>query len=374
MTFRLRTALLVPLFIITLGLAPIRAEATKPPLRLAMVGLEHGHARGFLTSVLQRPDVKLLGIVEPSQEVANKYATRHQLAPQLLFQSLADLLAAGKPEAVAIFTSTFDHPRVVEECARHGLHVMMEKPLAINLEHALAIARAARHGKIHVIVNFETTWYPGNQAAYRAVQEGTIGGIRKIVVHDGHRGPQGINSPPEFLGWLKDPTRGGGALLDFGCYGANLMSWLLPNQRPISVSAVLQRFQPAVYPEVEDEATIVVSYPQAQGIIQASWNWPYSRKDMEVYGQRGALFIPQRDVLRVRTERGETNSPVPPLPEGQADSVSYLAAVVRGELRPEGLSSLEVNLLVTEILDAARESGRTGKAVALPKDAPAIPR
>jgi predicted dehydrogenase len=48
------------------------------------------------------------------------------------------------------------------------------------------------------------------------------------------------------------------------------------------------------------------------------------------------------------------------------DEVAYLAAVVRGETRPEGLSSLEVNLIVTEILDAARQSAQTGKRIDLP--------
>ena len=70
------------------------------------------------------------------------------------------------------------------KCAllRH-IHVMMEKPLAVNLDHARAIAAAAKSGGIQVIVNYETTWYPGNQAAYRIVNEGhEIGELRKIVV------------------------------------------------------------------------------------------------------------------------------------------------------------------------------------------------
>ena len=114
------------------------------------------------------------------------------------------------------------------------------------------------------------------------------GEIRKMVAMDGHNGPKAINVQPEFLDWLSDPVRNGaGALFDFGCYGANLMTWMMDNQRPLAVTAITQQFQPEVYPRVDDEATILLEYPHAQGIIQASWNWPFGRKDFEVYGDHG---------------------------------------------------------------------------------------
>ena len=137
-----------------------------------------------------------------------------------------------------------------------------------------------------------------------------------------------------------------------------------------SVFAVTQRIKPQVYPKVEDEATIVLTYPKTQGIIQASWNWPFDRKDMEIYGQTGYALVPRMDVLRVRkANAGETEITPPPLTGPLADPLSCLAAVVRGDIQPSGLSSLAVNLIVTEILDAARESARTGQRVELPSHA-----
>jgi len=271
-------------------------------------------------------------------------------------------------QAVATFTRTFDHRRVVETCAARGVHVMMEKPLAVNLEHARAMAAAAKKGGIQLLVNYETTWYPANQAAYKLLRENTIGDLRKVVVHDGHRGPKEIGCPPEFLQWLTDPVlNGGGALTDFGCYGADLMTWLMQGQRPTSVFAVTQHLKPDVYPKVEDEATIVVTYPKTQGIIQASWNWPYNRKDMELYGQTGYVLVPRNNLLRVlKGDQPETETTVAPLTGPESDPLSYLVAVVHGDLRPAGLSSLEVNMTVTEILDAARKSAATGKRVDLP--------
>jgi predicted dehydrogenase len=281
------------------------------------------------------------------------------------------LLAKTNVEAVAIFTSTFDHRRIVEECAPHGIQVMMEKPLAVNMEHARAMSAAAKKAGVQLVVNYETTWYSANHAAYDLVcTEKAMGEIRKMVVHDGHQGPKEIGCAPEFLAWLTDPKlNGGGALPDFGCYGADLMTWLMQGQRPTSVFAVTQHIKPDVYPQVEDEATVVLTYPKAQGIIQASWNWPYNRKDMEIYCQGGYVLVPRNDSLRVLkgAKVEDETSPIPaPLTGPEANPVSYLAAVTRGKIKPSGLSSLAVNMVVTEILDAARESATTGKKIDLP--------
>ena len=143
------------------------------------------------------------------------------------------MLQKTHPQAVLAYTNTYDHRRVVEICARHGIPVMMEKPMAVSAEDAHAIADAARKGNIQVLVNYETSWYRSNHAAYDMVHDKSIGDIRKVVVHDGHQGPKEINVAPEFFAWLNDPKlNGAGALYDFGCYGADLMTWLMDGQRP----------------------------------------------------------------------------------------------------------------------------------------------
>ena len=160
-------------------------------------------------------------------------ATRYGFAIAMLFADLEEMLAKAHPQAVLVYTNTYDHRRVVEICARHGVHVMMEKPLAVSLEDALAIEKAAHAGKIQVLVNYETSWYASNHAAYDLVHEGALGDVRKVVVHDGHNGPKEIGVEPEFLDWLTDPKlNGGGALFDFGCYGADLMTWLMDGAAP----------------------------------------------------------------------------------------------------------------------------------------------
>ena len=238
----------------------------------------------------------------------------------------------------------------------------------MSAEDAHAISEVAAKAKITVLVNYETTWYPSNWGAYELVRSGAIGEIRKVVVHDGHKGPKEIGVEPEFLSWLTDPKLdGGGALYDFGCYGADLMTWLMGGERPLTVAAVTQQIKPEIYPKVDDEATIVLTYPKAQAILQASWNWPFDRKDMEVYGQTGYVMTVKRDQMDVRRvgEAEAKRVTAKAVPPPNDDSLTYLRAVWLGEVKPEGLSALETNVIVAEILDAARESARTGKKVVL---------
>ncbi|HWA86860.1 MAG TPA: Gfo/Idh/MocA family oxidoreductase [Opitutus sp.] len=342
------------------------------PFRFGMVGLVHDHAGLFIGDTRHRRDVELAGIVEPNHELVARYEKAYGLKPALFFDTLAEMLDRTHVRAVAVCSSTFGHREIVEACAARGVDVMMEKPLAVNMAHARAIAAAARRSGIRVVVNYETSWYPTTQEARRLVgDERAIGELRKIVVRDGHEGPKEIGASKEFLAWLTDPVLdGGGALMDFGCYGADLITWLMGGQRPVAVTAVTQTIKPEVYPKVDDEATIVLSYPHAQGIIEASWNWPFGRKDMDVYGRTGYILAPNRSELRVRRrDMAEAAAAAPVLTGARADPLTYFAAVARREIEPDGLSSLETNLIVTEILDAARESARTGRRVELAAEA-----
>jgi predicted dehydrogenase len=197
----------------------------------------------------------------------------------------------------------------------------------------------------------------------------SIGDLRKIVVHDGHEGPKEIGVSREFFEWLTDPVKnGGGAVIDFGCYGANLITWLMKGEKPSSVFAVLQHIKADIYPKVDDEATIIVTYPKTQGIIQASWNWPFGRKDMEIYGQHG-YTISDRNGIRSKTSRDtkEDYQAVPPPLRPFNDPFAYLAAVIHGEItvKPTDLSSLQNNMIVVEILEAARKSAKEGKVIYL---------
>jgi predicted dehydrogenase len=316
------------------------------PLRLGIAGFSHSHVHGILGR--GGKDVRIVGVAEPNRELAERYAKRYGLDPALLFGTLEEMLAKANPEAVAAFDPTDEHRAVVEACAPRGIHVMVEKPLAFDTGEALAMQALAERHHVHLLTNLETTWYPSVHEIGALVDQGTIGEIRKVVVHDGHRGPKEIGVEPEFFAWLTDPVRnGGGALTDFGCYGANLVTWLMKGDAPLTVTAVTQQMKPAIYPRVDD----------------------VGRKDMEVYGERGYAIAPDRGTVRLRRDEPtpeETLSP-PARPAPLGDPFAYLAAVVRGEVvvAPTDPSALANNVTVARILDAARGSAGMGRTVRL---------
>jgi predicted dehydrogenase len=353
--------LFISAFITSIG------QQTKP-LRIGIAGLTHAHVH-WLLSRAHDSDIEIVGIAEANHDLAERYLKQYNLPVTLLYSSLEEMLNKSKPEAVCAFNSIYEHLEVVKACAPRKINVMVEKPLAVSLDHAKQMQALAIKYGIHLLTNYETTWYGSNRKVVEMLD--SIGDIRKVVVHDGHQGPKEIGVNKEFLDWLTDPVKnGGGALTDFGCYGANLITWLMKGETPLAVLAVTQQIKPDIYPKVDDEATIIVTYPKAQGIIQASWNWPFGRKDMEIYGQHGYL-IADRNGLKTKTSEGKKEeyqivpSPKPPY----QDPFAYLAAVVHGEItvKPTDLSSLQNNMIVVEILEAAKKSAREGRVIHLKK-------
>ena len=339
-------------------------------LDVAVAGLNHDHVYLIMNS-FEKNEVNIIGIAEANQELVEKFKKRYKLADNIFYTDIKALLKDKKPDIVLAYNAIYDHLSVVEAAAPLGISVMVEKPLAVSVKHAKRMAQLARQHKIHLLTNYETTWYSSNQEAYtRIKKDHAIGKIRKIVAHDGHEGPKEIGVSKEFLNWLTDPVmNGGGAIIDFGCYGANLMTWLMDGQVPISVSAVTKQIKKDVYPKVDDDATIVLEYPEATGIIQGSWNWPFSIKDLEVFGETGYVQAVNPNTLRIKN-RGKDYEVLQakPLEMAYRDHLNYLSRVLKNEILPANdLSSLENNLIVVKILEAAKQSAKEGKKVYLNK-------
>ncbi|RDY59589.1 Gfo/Idh/MocA family protein [Flagellimonas nanhaiensis] len=351
---------------------PHSGFSQEQPLRVGVAGLTHTHVHWILGRE-DIGDIEIVGIAEPNKDLAQRYAEQHGFSMDLVYDTLEEMISATNPEAVTAFGTIYDHLKVVETCAPKGVHVMVEKPLAVNVDHAQKMATLAKKHNIHLLTNYETTWYPTNHKAKELLDQGKIGDLRKVIVRDGHRGPVKIGVNKEFLEWLQDPIlNGGGAITDFGCYGANLMTWLKNGQRPNTVTAVTQQMQPENNPKVDDDATIILTYDDSQAILEPSWNWPMGRKDMELYGLTGAIYADNRNTLRIRMAEGydgyeEEQFTLEELASPNNDPFAMLAAVIRGKLTlsKHDLSSLENNLIVVEILDAARKSAQKGKTIKL---------
>ena len=359
--------LLVPLATLGLGPRPDPASAAvqpstpaavreSGPLRIAIIGMVHGHVEGLLWQASQRSDIKIVGVYEPDRALFDRLAGKYKLDPALYHASLAEMLDTTKPEAASVMGSIKDHFAAVEACAPRGVHTLLEKPLAFSVADARRMAALAKEHGVLVLTNYETSWYASLREAKRLVDSGEMAPVRRMIFRHGHKGPQEIGCSPEFLAWLTDPAQnGGGALVDFGCYGAVLSTWLMDGQRPTRVTAAASTLKPSVYPRVDDDATIVLTYPTATAVIQASWAWTHDNKEMDVYTEKGSIHAGRWDDLQVRTpdQPAKTVKPAAKPPEMENEWV-YLRKVVRGECAVDDLSGLEFNLIVVEILDAAR--------------------
>jgi predicted dehydrogenase len=336
-------------------------------LRLGVAGLNHDHILGILNHY-KDGKVNIVGIAEPNKALWVKYGKRFNVPDSLFFSDLKTMILKKKPDAVLGYNAAANHVDIVEICAPLGIPVMVEKPLAATLTQAKRIEELANKYHIKVLTNYETTWYPSNWDIYNTVATGSIGSIRKMMAHDGHQGPKEIGCSPEFLSWLTDPIlNGAGPLNDFGCYGADLMTWMMHGQRPMAVTAIARHYKPAIYPKVEDDATIIVEYPGATGQIEGSWNWPFGIKDFEVYGETGYLHaLDNSHIVSRMRENIKGEKTVEALAAPINDPIIYLTAVLHNQLSgTDDLSSLKYNMIVMEILDAAKRSIKEDKRIIL---------
>lgn len=340
---------------------PLRHSTRTGPLRIAAAGMVHGHVEGLLWAARERRDIELVGIYEPDRAVFDRLAAKYNLDPSLWYPELVAMLDATHPEAVSVMTSIADHRAVADACAPRGVHMLVEKPLAFTADDAHHMAKLARTHGVHILTNYETSWYASIREIHARTH--TPGGpeVRKLIFRHGHKGPAEIGCAPEFLAWLTDPAQnGGGALIDFGCYGAVLSTWFMDGQRPLSITASAASLKPpaahgGLYRRVDDDATIVLTYPHTTAVIQASWNWTHDAKEMDLYAPGLSFHAGKWDALSIRDAdqppRPLTPTPKPPHMENEW---TYLTHVIRGQCPVDPLSSLEYNVIVSEILDEAR--------------------
>jgi len=330
---------------------------------IAVVGLVHSHVWGHLGKMVQGKPARLVGVAETAPELVAE-AKKRGVAGELFHSDWRKMIDAVRPEIVWAFVENNRHLEIVQYCAPRKIHVIFEKPLASTWKDSVAIRDLARKHGIFVMCNYQMAWWPTSYAARQAVASGELGDvwrIRGIVGHGGPGGPRGLNK--YFFEWLTDPVKnGGGALVDFGCY--NALWSLMYLGRPSTVYAVARRLRPDEFPRVEDTALLVLSYPKGVALLEASWDLPRSFQDLEVFGRKGSVYMTSRQVeLRVGREAREV--PAAPLPPERSEPIAYMIHCIETKSEPEGMTSLDLNVGVMEIIDAAKESIRTGRAVAL---------
>jgi predicted dehydrogenase len=339
---------------------PLAAQEYK----IAVVGLVHSHVWGHLGTMLKGEQAKLVGIAESIPDLVAEAKKRGATVP--FFDDYKKMLDETKPDIVWAFVENNRHLEIAQACAPRRISVMFEKPLASTYKDALAIRELARKHGIQVMTNYQMAWWPTQYAAKAKADSGELGPVwrlRGIVGHGGPGGPTGLNK--YFFDWLTDPVKNGaGALMDFGCYNALWSLWYLG--RPESVYAQVNQLRPETFPKVEDNSSMILHYKNGVGIFEGSWDLPRSFQDLEVFGIKGSLYL-TRDAVELRAGRGAATKLDPaPLPPEQTEPIAYMVSALRSKKPIEGLTAIDINVGVAEIIEAAKMSAKSGKAVTLP--------
>lgn len=330
-----------------------------------IIGLGHAHVWGHLRELLKSDQVHLAGIAEPNAELAAE-AKKSGAPDNIFYTDYHKMLTETKPNIVWAFVENNRHLEIVQACAPLGIEVIFEKPLAATYKQAVAIRDLAHKYNINVITNYQMAWWPANFAAKAQADSGGIGKVWRLHGIVGHGGPSpnGVRNK-YFFDWLTDPVKNGaGALMDFGCYDALWSLWYLG--RPDSVFATANHLRPETFPKVEDNADLILYYPKAIGIFEASWDLPRSFQDLDVFGRTGSVTM-SHDKVDLQQGKKITEVKLDPLPTDESDPIHYAVERWRDKKPAEGLTALDINVEVVEIIDAAKESIRTGRIVKLKK-------
>ena len=349
---------------------PAQDAGTAPqPYKIAVVGLVHAHVWGHLKTMVDGKVAHLVGVAEPNAELTAE-AKKLGVADNLIFTDYRKMLEQTKPDIVWAFVENNRHLEVAEFCAPRHINLIFEKPLASTYADARKIAALAKQYDIRVMTNYQMAWWPANYVAKDAVDKGEVGTVYRLHGVVGHGGP-GSEGPRNkfFFAWLTDPEKNGaGALMDFGCYNALWSLWYLG--KPQTIYASVNHLRPDRFPKVEDAATLVFNYPNAVGIFEGSWDLPRSFQDLEVFGrpgtqQPGSIYM-TRSKVELRKGKETQDLPISPLPESQSEPIAYMSACIRDKKPIEGLTAIGINVDVIHIIDLAKESVKSGKAVKMP--------
>jgi predicted dehydrogenase len=348
---------------ILLMMAACLPAAAQAPYRMAVIGLVHAHVWGHLSDMLKSKDVTLVGVAEPNRELLAE-AKKAGVPDELLTTDYRKMIDEKKPDLVWSFVENNRHLEIVEALAPKKINIIFEKPLASTFKDSLRIQELANKYGIKVMCNYQMAWWPANYTAKGVADSGALGQVYRLHGVVGHGGPsnEGIRNQV-FFAWLTDPVQNGaGALMDFGCYNALWSLWYLG--RPESVYAHVNHLRPEIYPKVEDNADLMLSYKNAVGLFEGSWDLPRSYQDLEVFGLKGSVYMQNRSVEE-QHGREKKAVDIKSLAPEDSEPVAYMTSRMRTNRPIEGMTALGINVQVVEIIEAAKESVRTGKAVGL---------
>ena len=333
-------------------------------VRIGIVGLVHDHVWGVLNQFVALENAEVTCAADMNEPLLKKVK---DLGVKKTYKRYEDLLADEKIDAVIVYTENSRAADVTEAAAEHGLHVMVEKPMAASLEQARRMYRAAERSGVRLMVNFPTTWSPVVRHAGKLAQEGVVGRIYQVRYRAGHEGPKEIGCSRYFYEWLYDEElNGAGAFMDFCCYGANICRWILGvPEKALALGGTYVRD----YLTVEDNAVLLMGYEKAMGIAEATWSQIGSGGPLQyplmLKGSEGTIAAGQD--LQVYTSEKQCWEKVepPPLEKPNQNGPEHFVTSILQEKPFEDSVSASHNLDVQAILEAGLVSMREGRAVSL---------
>lgn len=339
----------------------------KLPLRIGVLGLTHDHIWYNLKELRGVRDATLIAVADPNQPLLDRAKQQFKCAT---YTDYAAMLDQEKLDAVYVYGDNATGVELAELAAAHGLHVMIEKPLAATLEGADGVLAAARNHKVRLMVSWPFAWWPQLQAAIALAQSGRIGKVWEVKYRAAHNGPREMGCSKYFYQWLYDPAlNGAGALIDYCCYGAVLARVLLG--MPSRVTGIAGKFCKEDI-QVEDNAVIVMTYPHGLAVAEASWSQIgyFNTYTPMIYGTKGTLMVEPRvgGKLWLATEKDPDGSiiKVPGQPSHlRHASAHFIHCLQTGEAFTP-LTDLRLSRDAQEILEAGLISAEAGTQISLP--------
>lgn len=358
--------------------------------RVGIIGFGHMHINNVAALFAEHPQVVMVAgadttpfrrelRVAPYTREWNKRFAQEKLGVGRIYDDYRAMLAQEKLDIAIVTSENAQHPEVVEACAAAGVHACVEKPMAASLSDALRMARAVQAAGTELVVNWPLTWSPAARKAKALIDDGVIGRVLEVKWRAGHTGPLGpsaahqgvdqtaepMSGPERAATWWHQSAAGGGAMLDFCCYGALVSYWYIG--KPAVGALGLKANLDSHWGDAEDNAVVVVRFPDAMALLEGSWTTLDHGVPTGpiVYGTTGTLVVDRKDdVPVVRLERGHgqtTLYDVEPLPEGRANiAQEFIHHLDTGEpLHPT--LEMPFNLEVMGILDAGVRSAASGK-------------
>ncbi len=340
-------------------------------LGVAVIGAGHISA-SHLKGLAATPEATCRGIVDVVGEKAAARAEEFGVPDR--GTDYHALLDDPKVDAVIVATPPYAHADPTIAALRAGKHVLCEKPFALDVKEAVAMVAAAEETGLSLcMASARSRLNPALLAARKLVEKGKLGRVyhaRTSFLRQ--RGRPAIDIL-KGINWFVDrKLAGGGSLIDIGVYELDIMMWLMNNAQPQTVLATNEANIGGPAPEgvkcdVEFHATVMVQMADgASLLVENAWaaNQPQGG-ERRILGERGGLTF---DPLKLWSENKQGKveaAEVEVKPFDTADPANglqrhFVKAVQAGK---PPMTEARHALAVTQIIDAAYRSAKTGKAV-----------